>query len=87
MLLWACGNCEAARVCPTGTLVCKDGDTLLCPVQTKTEERYYQFREEELLNLHDDDSRGCVARPHTLELVYAEHDDQFRAFAGHCAVL
>jgi hypothetical protein len=23
--------------------------------QAKTEERYYQFREEELLNLHDDD--------------------------------
>lgn len=27
-------------------------------LQTKTEERYYQYREEELLNLHDDDGRG-----------------------------
>ena len=31
--------------------------------KAKTEERYYHYREEELLNLHDDDGRGWGIAP------------------------
>lgn len=44
---------------------------LLRALQTKTEERYYQFREEELLNLHDDDPRGGCVICHKFLSVFA----------------
>jgi hypothetical protein len=51
-----CSSLLGAAVCGRRAL----DDTLCPPSQALTEERYYQFREEELLNLHDDDAgRGC----------------------------
>jgi len=35
--------------------VCWNVNIAACTAQSKTEERYYSFREEELLNLNDDD--------------------------------